>query len=66
MPENTAETCPCKRLKCPRRGQCAACIAYHEGSRYLPQCLRGKGSKGGKKRKMTGGGCTDSDVLHQN
>lgn len=37
--ENTA--CPCKRTKCERHGNCAACRAYHHaltGRKSLTRC----------------------------
>ena len=30
--------CPCKRRKCPRHGDCAACRAHHAGRRCPPAC----------------------------
>ncbi len=33
--------CPCKRRKCPRHGDCAACTAHHRNNRYPVYCRRG-------------------------
>jgi hypothetical protein len=32
--------CPCPKTKCPRRGQCEECQAYHGAKGKLPYCLR--------------------------
>ena len=34
------ETCPCKRKKCPRHGDCAACRAYHAERKRPVFCER--------------------------
>jgi hypothetical protein len=34
--------CPCPKQRCPRRGQCLACAAYHAEKQRLPFCLRAK------------------------
>lgn len=39
MPEKP-DKCPCKRMKCPRHGDCDACKRYHAGKKYPPVCLR--------------------------
>ena len=33
--------CPCAK-RCPRHGQCRACMAYHGAKGKLPYCLRSK------------------------
>lgn len=45
--------CPCKRVKCPRHGDCGACKAHHRTEKpYSPACERAGRTKGsGKKRK---------------
>ena len=40
MPENEKEKCPCKRVKCPRYGDCKACLAHHKGKKYEASCIR--------------------------
>jgi hypothetical protein len=41
MLENGLETCTCKRNKCERFGDCAACIEHHTHKRNkLPYCKR--------------------------
>lgn len=43
MLENGKEYCTCKRKKCPRHGDCMACMEYHRlNSRYAPYCKRTK------------------------
>ena len=32
--------CPCRKQSCPRRGDCAACRAYHAGGKRLPRYER--------------------------
>ncbi len=33
--------CPCKKLKCPRHGDCAACKQHHAThKKYPPYCER--------------------------
>lgn len=34
--------CPCSKNKCPRRGQCTECAAYHAVKGKLPYCHRTK------------------------
>ncbi len=36
------ETCPCKRLKCKRRGNCAACNAHHSEKKNPVACQRAR------------------------
>jgi hypothetical protein len=39
--EREQRPCPCKRLKCERHGDCAACRQYHrEHKKYPPYCER--------------------------
>lgn len=37
-------TCPCKKTKCERHGNCDACRAYHAGSKRKRPCERAKNS----------------------
>lgn len=41
MKDQTTD-CPCKRVKCPRHGDCNACKAHHltEKPKLLPTCER--------------------------
>jgi hypothetical protein len=32
--------CPCSKAKCPRRGRCTECAAYHAVKGKLPYCHR--------------------------
>lgn len=41
MRHDERESCPCKRNKCPRHGDCAACREYHKDSRYRTACEQG-------------------------
>jgi hypothetical protein len=34
--------CPCSSKKCPRRGRCHECAAYHGTNGKLPYCFRAK------------------------
>lgn len=34
--------CPCPKGKCPRRGRCQECAAYHGAKGKLPYCFREK------------------------
>ena len=34
------DACPCRKQSCPRRGDCAACRAYHAGGKRPPRCER--------------------------
>lgn len=36
------DICPCKRVNCPRHGDCAACREHHHtsGSKKLTRCER--------------------------
>lgn len=34
------DACPCGKQSCPRRGDCAACRAYHAGGKRLPRYER--------------------------
>ena len=36
MENNQPEACPCKRTKCPRHGDCAACREHHHASERKP------------------------------
>ena len=39
--ENTLQnSCPCRRVNCPRHGDCAACREYHQSSarKMLTHC----------------------------
>lgn len=47
--ENKQETCPCKRVSCPRYGNCAACREYHYTSKRKPLTYCDKREK--KQRK---------------
>lgn len=40
------KSCPCKRTKCVRHGNCEECIAHHKEkeTKYEPYCMR-KSSK---------------------
>jgi hypothetical protein len=39
--QETRRDCPCKKLKCPRHGDCAACRLHHAtGGKYPPFCDR--------------------------
>lgn len=40
MDDKTPAICPCKRLKCPRHGDCAACLRHHEGNKHPAACRR--------------------------
>ena len=45
-PQKTSKDCPCLRLRCPRHGDCAACMAYHgTESKYPVACRREKREK---------------------
>jgi hypothetical protein len=33
-------SCPCRRTRCPRHGDCAACRAHHAGKKHAPACDR--------------------------
>lgn len=46
------ESCPCKRIKCPRHGDCAACKEYHKNSRYRTACEQ-------RAQKELKGNCAD-------
>ena len=39
--------CPCKRVKCPRHGDCEACRAHHAGSKRPRPCEKERGRKRG-------------------
>lgn len=39
------KSCPCKRKKCPRHGDCEACRAYHADSDIELPCERRQGKK---------------------
>jgi hypothetical protein len=34
--------CPCRKRKCPRRGDCVTCEAHHAANGKRPYCLRAK------------------------
>jgi hypothetical protein len=34
--------CPCTKKRCPRRGQCRECAAYHGAKGKLPYCFRAR------------------------
>lgn len=38
--ESGTETCPCKRVKCERHGDCAACTEHHSTKKHPPYCKR--------------------------
>ena len=35
-----SESCPCKRTKCERHGNCAACRAHHREKGKMTKCER--------------------------
>lgn len=40
MQTKQKKQCPCKRIQCPRHGDCDACLIHHQGKRYQPSCIR--------------------------
>ena len=36
------ENCPCRRVNCPRHGDCAACRAHHRDSQRKRPCERAR------------------------
>ncbi len=44
------KNCPCKRVKCPRYGDCESCRKYHENHPYEAACEQ---KSGGKRRRFT-------------
>lgn len=48
------ETCPCRRVNCPRHGDCAACLEHHHASdrKPLTRCekLAQKGRRNAERR----------------
>jgi hypothetical protein len=52
MNESNEQNCPCKRIKCERHGNCAACKEHHyTKKKYLPACERIK-AKAQKRKKV--------------
>jgi len=46
--------CPCKRVKCPRHGDCRACKAHHRlKNRTPPACERTGRTKGTGSRQRS-------------
>lgn len=45
--ESGSEECPCKRVKCERRGKCAECLEHHKTMKNPPYCKREKRKKSG-------------------
>ena len=46
--------CPCKRVKCERHGDCAACMAHHHapGKKLLTACERIAAKEERKNRRV--------------
>ena len=42
MLQSEYDVCPCKKKKCPRLGDCPACMAYHATKKRPPYCERKK------------------------
>ncbi len=39
--ENGSDKCICRKISCPRHGDCKACIEHHTiSTKYLPYCRR--------------------------
>ena len=39
--ENGSDKCICRKISCPRHGDCKACIEHHTiNTKYLPYCRR--------------------------
>ena len=49
--------CPCKKLKCPRHGDCASCRQHHSTHRkYPPYCERTEKKDKEPREKESGSG----------
>lgn len=51
------ESCPCKRTKCERHGDCSACKSHHHASKKIPlatcERLENKKTKNGQRKLQT-------------
>mgnify|MGYP005608278975 FL=1 len=47
------ETCPCKRVKCERHGDCAACKEHHSSQKKCPTACERAARKEERKNLKT-------------
>ncbi|MDR1753348.1 MAG: DUF6485 family protein [Eubacterium sp.] len=50
--QNKSMKCTCT-YSCPRRGQCCACIAYHQRSGEFPACFFSKEAEASYDRSLS-------------
>lgn len=51
--DNLKIDCPCKRKKCERYGDCAACREHHAGEKFLTACDRLLAKREKKNKRKT-------------